>query len=197
MLLIVMSGFIVYKLELIPKSGSQNITVSIGDMNVTDFVTWGNLTLLDFTNTSYIESLLEQYSLIDHIHTYDFSDFANDSQTIVLNFTNFVGYNGKIFDLTYADTSHHYTSSVATALSETRTVVGLVLTSTRSSGTGNLNVYSIEGASYDLVSTIRTGCSVIGIINDRIEHNLSVANDDFDLYCLGYWVSYSVTVVIP
>lgn len=99
----------------------------------------------------------------------------------------FVPYNGKIGDLTHADTSKHFLGLEA-ALSETRKIIGLFTRCLRQSGTGGLRVYPNEGSIYIGISTGYETTVIIADGTQRMEYNLSVANDDFDFYCLGYMV---------
>lgn len=97
-----------------------------------------------------------------------------------------VPYNAKIADITHADTSVHYLD-LAVALPETRKIIKLTIRASRISGTGELRVYSNEGAAYQQAGTITTDVTVtIAAGTQRLKYNLTVANDDFDLYCFGY-----------
>jgi hypothetical protein len=96
--------------------------------------------------------------------------------------------NGKIADITHADVNDH-TLNLATALSETRNIIALVLSCIRISGTGTMYGYPNEGATPVVVPLY--SASGLVIIKDglnRLKYYLSVANDDFDLYCFGYVV---------
>jgi len=99
----------------------------------------------------------------------------------------FVPYNGKIADITHADTAHHYLD-LETALSETRKIVFLSLQVPRIAGTGNILAYPNEGARQCQVSGDYETTVGIAAGSQRLEYSLTVANDDFDLYCLGYVV---------
>jgi len=100
-----------------------------------------------------------------------------------------VPYNGKIADITEADTNKH-TLDLQTALSETRKIIGVIVFANRISGTGFLEVYPNEGAAALYVSDT-SDFSQIAIIADgtqRLQYDQTVANDDFDLFCFGYVV---------
>jgi hypothetical protein len=101
----------------------------------------------------------------------------------------FVPYNGKIADITHADTNKH-TLDLATALSETRKIIVVIVMSGRMAGTGYLNCYPNEGADRILTGS-GSGADHSVVIKDgtnELRYALSVANDDFDLYCFGYVV---------
>ena len=99
-----------------------------------------------------------------------------------------VPYNGKIADITETDTAKH-TLDLETALSETRKIIMVILTWWRVSGTGELRIYPNEGTYNFAGSSQYLGVScVIADGTQRLQYAQSVANDDFDLYCLGYVV---------
>jgi len=105
----------------------------------------------------------------------------------------FVPYNGKIADITHADTNLH-TLDLAAALTETRKIIAVIVMDQKITGTGVLNVYPNEGAQSSYLSgdTMLMGFVVIADGTQRLQYALSVANDDFDLYCLGYVVEVGV-----
>lgn len=106
----------------------------------------------------------------------------------------FVSYNGKIADITHADTLTHLLTlangaGTGAIAGETRKNIALIISSYRMAGTGNLRVYPNEGAGlrYTNSDYSATDC-VIANGTQRLQYSLSVANDDFDLYCWGYIV---------
>ena len=104
----------------------------------------------------------------------------------------FVPYSGKIADITHADTDKH-TLDLATALSDTRKIIMVIITWIRISGTGELAVYPNEGTGthYGASWTSSSIASFPLVIKDgtqRLQYALSVASDDFDMYCKGYVV---------
>ena len=100
----------------------------------------------------------------------------------------FVPYNGKIADITHADTDNH-TLDLAAALSETRTIITVAVRPVRVSGTGSLKkfpnegYYRDQGLYYDVTTWM-----VIKYGTNRLQYALTDANDDFDVYCFGYVV---------
>jgi len=100
----------------------------------------------------------------------------------------FVPYNGKIADITHADTEKHFLD-LAAALSETRKIVSVLVALTRVAGTGNFYIYPNEGDAFIGLSIYRMSedC-VIADGTQRLQYALTVANDDFDLYCFSYVV---------
>ena len=97
------------------------------------------------------------------------------------------GLNEKIADITHADTNKHTITLAALGLPDN--AIGLLLTANRVSGTGSLRVYPIEGT----LGVALTGeISNIVVINNRLQYDLTVANDDFDLYCIGYFTAGQV-----
>ena len=107
----------------------------------------------------------------------------------------FVPYNGKIADITHADTNLH-TLTLANAAgtgaiaSETRKIIGLLIDPYRISGTGVFHVFPNSGAKDESCSSGQFMYGIIVIANNTqtLTYHLTVANDDFDLYCLGYVV---------
>jgi len=102
----------------------------------------------------------------------------------------FVPYNAKIADITHADTNKH-TLALDTALSETRTIIAILVSHVRQGGTGDFYIYPNEGTDFTYSSNLYKGDSQLIIIaagTQRLQYGLSVANDDWDLYCWGYIV---------
>lgn len=106
----------------------------------------------------------------------------------------FVPYNGKIADITEADTATHYLTLANSAgtgaiAGETRKIIAILSRPIRVSGTGYIVFYPNEGATES-----RWGDAIYAvwcIIKDgtqRLQYNESVANDDWDVYCFGYVV---------
>lgn len=100
----------------------------------------------------------------------------------------FVPYNDKIADINEDDTDQHFLD-LATALSESRKIIAVTIASYRNAGTGGLRVFPNEGGVYVDINTITLwGMVVIKNGTQRLQYAQAVANDDFDLYCLGYVV---------
>ena len=100
----------------------------------------------------------------------------------------FVPYNAKIADITESDTNKH-TLDLETALSETRKIVVVMLYGQRISGTGDLHSYPNEGADPQWVGHgLGADGHVIKDGTQRLQYAQTVANDDWDLYCMGYIV---------
>lgn len=106
----------------------------------------------------------------------------------------FVPYNGKIADITHADTLTH-TLDLAAALSETRKIIAVVVSAVRIAGTESLYAFPNEGAWCNQITTVtwadviaNTVLIIIANNTNRLQYRLSLANDDFDLYCFGYVV---------
>ena len=99
--------------------------------------------------------------------------------------------NAKIADITHADTNKH-TLDLAAALSETRKIISVLIGPQRIGGTGFFRMYPNEGA-MGLPNWAYGGSSmfyniIIADATNRLQYDLSVANDDFDVYCYGYVV---------
>jgi hypothetical protein len=106
----------------------------------------------------------------------------------------FVPYNGKIADITHADTNKH-TLTLANAggtgaiAGETRKIISLELMAERTGGTGGFAAYANEGVKVFYLD----GWNAIKFVvikdgTQRLQYALTVANDDWDLYCFGYVV---------
>ena len=93
-------------------------------------------------------------------------------------------FNDQIADITHADTNKHEITLAAMGLPNN--VVKLHLGVTRISGTGVMQFYPGEGTRGVSVATGIAGHVAVIIVNERLQYKLSVANDDFDLFCLGY-----------
>ena len=105
-----------------------------------------------------------------------------------------VPYNGKIADITETNTGKH-TLTLANAggtgaiAGETRKIVAIQTYANRMTGSGVFLVYSNEGSSF--IANIWSYSIAIVFIADgtqRLQYSLDTANDDFDLYCMGYVV---------
>jgi len=107
----------------------------------------------------------------------------------------FVPYNGKIADITEADTNKHYLTLANSAgtgaiAGETRKIIAVILNNSRISGTGSLLYLPNEGNRNATGAASSLGPVNVVIANgtQRLQYYQSVANDDFELYCLGYVV---------
>lgn len=106
----------------------------------------------------------------------------------------FVPYNAKIADITHADTDPHLLTLANNAgtgaiAGETRKIIAVILSVYRVAGAGNLGFHPNEGAL--TVTTTNSSASHIVVIlaaSQRLQYELSVAGNDFDLYCYGYVV---------
>jgi hypothetical protein len=107
----------------------------------------------------------------------------------------FVPYNEKIADITHADTILH-TLELANAAGtgaiagETRKIVSVEIGADRIAGNGSFRMYPNEGAR---ILNINTGTAyhhivIIANATNRLQYSLSVTNDDWDVYCVGYVV---------
>lgn len=107
-----------------------------------------------------------------------------------------VPYNGKIADITHADTIQHFlvlanATGTGAIAGETRKIVAVGLWAARIAGTGYLAAYPNEGVQALDLYSYDCWTNNIVIIKDgtqRLQYRLNVANDDYDLYCLGYVV---------
>lgn len=99
----------------------------------------------------------------------------------------FTPFNDKVADITEADINLH-TITLATLGFPLNTRI-LILGSVRVAGTGVFRVYPNEGGTALQIGggAVERG-KPIGIINERLQYNLTVINDDWDLYCWGYWI---------
>ena len=108
----------------------------------------------------------------------------------------FVPYNAKIADITHADTNLHTLTlangaGTGAIAGETRKIIGVIVTTVRAAGTGFFRVFPNEGANHanpNAVVNYLQGLIIIANGTQRLQYNLSVINDDWDLYCLGYVV---------
>lgn len=91
-------------------------------------------------------------------------------------------YNGKIADINESDTNKH---TVDISAYVPTNCVAVVIVPKRVSGSGELYLYSNEGSTY-VYGTSYNFNVLLAIKNQRIQFHQSTANDDFDLYMLGY-----------
>jgi hypothetical protein len=109
----------------------------------------------------------------------------------------FVPYNGKIADINEADTNAHYltlanSSGTGAIAGETRKIVGIIIKETRATGSGFFVVFPNEGAEESWHGTGNPGyLTIIADGTQRLKYRQTVANDDWDVYCLGYVVESS------
>lgn len=101
----------------------------------------------------------------------------------------FVPYNGKIADISESDTNKH-NLDLATALSETRKIIAVIVAVRRQSGSGGFAVYPNEG-NVDCGLDVWGGFPPTVVIKDgtqRLQYAQWTPGDDFGLYCMGYIV---------
>jgi hypothetical protein len=110
------------------------------------------------------------------------------------NITVFVPYNGKIADIIEDDTDKHFLN-LEIALGETRKIVAVMLVAARMDGGGSFLVYPNEGVTniqgiqgQGETWNFYMGLCVIKENSQRLQYSQLWANDDWDLYCLGYVV---------
>lgn len=101
------------------------------------------------------------------------------------------GYNAKLADINESDTDVHTTSLDTLAPN----VVAVIAYALRSTGTGNFTVFPNEGTTGMRIDsvTVSNRCYLIKVLNNRIKYEQSVANDDWDLYILGYIIEGEIT----
>jgi hypothetical protein len=106
----------------------------------------------------------------------------------------FVPLNAKIADITHADTLKHTLTlangaGTGAIAGETRKIIAVHLSAWRMGGTGFFETYPNEGAQFQTILWDTSwGYQAIANGTQRIQYNLSVANDDWDVYCFGYVV---------
>lgn len=100
-----------------------------------------------------------------------------------------IPYNDKIADITETDTNKHFLD-LETALSETRKIIAVVLRSYLQVGTGTISVYPNEGTTRANFSATDMELMPVVIASgtQRLQYAQTVANDDFDVHCMGYVV---------
>jgi len=124
----------------------------------------------------------------DHRIDHELGGIAEINLTGLAGQTLWVPYNGKIADITHPDIIKHFLD-LEVALGETRKIVAVIVSAERIAGTGIFSVYPNEGArGQEITGGHFTKVTVIMDGTQRLQYALSVANDDFDLYCLGYIV---------
>lgn len=96
--------------------------------------------------------------------------------------------NEKILDIQKNDTATRI-SSISSKVPPN--CVGVILNVVRQSGTGSLDVYPNEGSAGIRLTDVST-TAVLYIVNQRIKYVQTVANDDFDLYMLGYFIEGTI-----
>lgn len=102
----------------------------------------------------------------------------------------FVPHNGKIADITHTDINHHTITMASMGLPPN--VALIILQASRISGSGTLDIYPARGTTaYRFTGSILIEMASIAITDGLIEYNLNTANDDWDIYCLGYWTQRS------
>jgi len=103
-------------------------------------------------------------------------------------FHRFIPYNAKIADISEPDTAKH-TLDLEATLGETRKIIAVIVYAARVSGTGTLIVYPNEGTyGVSIIWSTSLGTIVIKDGTQRLQYAQTVANDEFDLICVGYIV---------
>jgi len=93
-------------------------------------------------------------------------------------------------DLTKADTNKYYLDLTDYVPKDT---VGVIIRVWRVSGTGEFYVYPNEGPTMVSLGSNERRSSLIPIKKRRLQYSLSVANDVFDIYLMGYFVEYPIS----
>jgi len=96
----------------------------------------------------------------------------------------FVPMSAKIADINESDTDIHFIAFADMGLPAN--VVQITLTATRVSGTGRLQIYPSNGLINIQLSLNSTETETFHVDLNHIKYKQTVANDDFDLICLGY-----------
>jgi len=102
----------------------------------------------------------------------------------------FTPMSAKVADLQENDTAKHFLTLADMGLPSN--VVAVLLISLRVSGTGFFLVYPNEGTQAIVLTISVNAGSVpafVGVSNNRIQWSGGVANDDWDIYCMGYFTS--------
>ena len=107
----------------------------------------------------------------------------------------FVPYNGKIADITHADTNQHTlalanTGGTGAIAGETRKIIAAMFRGIRIAGSGVMYGYPNSDLVDFVAMSPSASCPIIIIADgsQTLTYSLTVANDDFDLYCMGYVV---------
>lgn len=95
---------------------------------------------------------------------------------------------GKIYDINESDTNQHSVALPSTAPPKTR---AMLVQRERVSGTGNIEIVSVPGTTGSQLGLFITAYNSSGTIWIRANDGLfyyaqTVANDDFDVYVIGY-----------
>jgi len=99
----------------------------------------------------------------------------------------FRGYSGKILDIQHATTTSAGTVDISAILE--KGVEVMVIKAKRVGGTGNLNIYPNSGT--DSVALVNSHMTV-GVIDGVLKYKNTVKNDDWDVWCYGYWIKVPV-----
>ena len=130
------------------------------------------------------------------------NDYSYQAQVIDINATKFqielnyasqyFTYDGsKIADITHADTDeHNYTTSSVGLPNNTQCIITRWI---RSSGTGFVHIRTTTGGTALVVASDGTVSTHPIADDDLFHYRLTVANDDWDLHCFGYWTGGVVT----
>lgn len=109
----------------------------------------------------------------------------------------YVPYNAKIADITHADTNLH-TLTLANAggtgaiAGERRKIISISLAGIQIAGAGALYVFPNEQAGGGNYCYVPSWGNIPDVVladgTQRLQYSLSVAGNDWDLYCIGYVV---------
>ena len=91
---------------------------------------------------------------------------------------------GKIYDITHADTLEHSVGLPAGYPENTRAIIAV---NARQAGTGFLRMRTTSGSSSYMPSVLGTTHAFwVRAVDGQFYYRQTVANDDFDVYALGY-----------
>ena len=107
----------------------------------------------------------------------------NEVEYVVDRVCRIVPASGKIYDITHADTNEH---SVALPTGYPANTKILIVRQTRIAGTGGIKIFSVTGDNIGgVLSEGNIGVWVRSADGTWL-YKLTIANDDFDVYALGY-----------
>lgn len=103
-------------------------------------------------------------------------------------FCAFQGMNDKVATITHADVNQHTITLASMGLPSNAVV--LILAALRTLGGGEFKAFPYDGGHSIYIGSgafVKTRGKPVAIANERLTYNLTLANDTFDLHCLGYW----------
>ena len=100
-----------------------------------------------------------------------------------------VPYNAKIADITHGDVNFHTFDLTSVGIPSNAVMV--ILNITRMGGAQAIDPYPYSGTQVMKQAVANRQDILLPIVNGEFKYKLQLANDDFDVFCFGYFLQFN------